>query len=103
GPIMIAQMSGESARAGIWAYLAFIAFISVNVGFLNILPVPLLDGGHFVFILYEGVTRKKIPQKIKFRILQTGMIILFMLMIIVFFNDTARLFKGNDEREENVR
>ncbi|HXK49596.1 MAG TPA: RIP metalloprotease RseP [Clostridiales bacterium] len=103
GPIMIAQMSGESARAGIWAYLAFIAFISVNVGFLNILPVPLLDGGHFMFILYEGITRKKIPQKVKFRILQTGMIILFMLMMIVFFNDTARIFKKNDEGEENVR
>jgi regulator of sigma E protease len=103
GPVLIAQMSGESARAGIWAYLAFIAFISVNVGFLNILPVPLLDGGHFMFILFEGVTRKKIPQKIKFRILQAGMIILFMLMVIVLFNDTARIFDGQENGEESVR
>ncbi len=93
GPILIAQMSGESVKAGIWAYLAFIAFISVNVGFLNILPVPLLDGGHFVMILIEGISGKKIPQRIKFRILQTGMIILLMLMIIVLFNDTARILK----------
>jgi regulator of sigma E protease len=92
GPLMIAQMTGESAKAGIWAYLGFIAFISVNVGFLNLLPLPVLDGGHFGFILYEGITRRKIPQKIKFRILQIGMMLLFLLMIVVIFNDTARIF-----------
>ncbi len=102
GPIMIAQMSGESARAGIWVYLAFIAFISVNIGFLNILPIPLLDGGHFMFILYEGITRRKIPQNIKFRILQAGMLILFILMIIVVINDTGRIINGNDILEEKA-
>jgi regulator of sigma E protease len=91
GPLLIAQMTGESAKAGIWSYLGFIAFISVNVGFLNALPVPILDGGHFMFILYEGITRKKIPQNIKFRILQAGMIILFVLMVILIINDTGRI------------
>ena len=95
GPLMIAQMTGESAKAGIWSYLAFIAFISVNIGFLNILPLPILDGGHFAFILAEGITRKKIPPKIKFKILQVGMLLLFLLMAIVIFNDAARLFTGN--------
>jgi regulator of sigma E protease len=99
GPLLIAQMTGESARAGIWSYLAFIAFISVNIGFLNILPVPILDGGHFMFILAEGVSRKKIPPKIKFKILQAGMLLLFLLMAIVIFNDAARLITGNGNNE----
>ncbi|MBU4485496.1 MAG: RIP metalloprotease RseP [Candidatus Delongbacteria bacterium] len=99
GPLLIAQMTGESAKAGIWAYLSFIAFISVNIGFLNVLPVPLLDGGHFMFILYEGVTRRKIPPKVKFRILQTGMLLLFLLMIIVLFNDTSRLLTKENPAE----
>ncbi|MBN2857685.1 MAG: RIP metalloprotease RseP [Candidatus Delongbacteria bacterium] len=99
GPLMIAQMTGESVRAGIWSYLAFIAFISVNIGFLNLLPVPILDGGHFVFILIEGISRKKIPPKIKFKILQIGMLLLFLLMAIVIFNDAGRLFNGTSENE----
>lgn len=99
GPLLIAQMTGESVRAGIWSYLAFIAFISVNIGFLNILPVPILDGGHFLFILIEGVTRKKIPANIKFKILQAGMLLLFLLMAIVIFNDAARIITGNGNEE----
>jgi regulator of sigma E protease len=104
GPLMIAQMTGESAKAGLWSYLGFIAFISVNVGFLNLLPLPVLDGGHFGFILYEGISRRKIPQRIKFRILQTGMLLLFLLMIIVIFNDTVRIFdSGTSTQEETVK
>jgi regulator of sigma E protease len=99
GPLLIAQMTGESAKAGIWAYLGFIAFISVNVGFLNVLPVPVLDGGHFMFILYEGITRRRIPQNIKFRILQVGMMILFLLMVIVIINDTGRIFSSGNPAE----
>jgi len=99
GPLLIAQMTGESAKAGIWAYLGFIAFISINVGFLNVLPVPVLDGGHFMFILYEGITRRKIPQNIKFRILQVGMMILFLLMVIVIINDTGRILSPDNQSE----
>lgn len=99
GPLMIAQMTGESVRAGIWAYLGFIAFISVNIGFLNLLPIPVLDGGHFIFILAEGISRKKIPPKIKFKILQIGMLLLFILMAIVIFNDAGRIITGNSNNE----
>ncbi len=101
GPLLIAQMTGESVRAGIWAYMGFIAFISVNIGFLNLLPIPILDGGHFVFILAEGISRKKIPPKIKFKILQIGMLLLFILMAVVIFNDAGRLIGKNDRDIEN--
>ncbi|MBN2790409.1 MAG: RIP metalloprotease RseP [Candidatus Delongbacteria bacterium] len=96
GPVMIAQMTGESARAGFWAFLNFLAFISINIGFLNILPIPILDGGHLVFLSIEAVMRKKIPTNIKFRILQVGMILLLFFTMLVMYNDIGRVINGDE-------
>ncbi|MCK5759697.1 MAG: RIP metalloprotease RseP [Candidatus Delongbacteria bacterium] len=96
GPVMIAQMTGESAKAGFWAFLNFLAFISINIGFLNILPIPILDGGHLLFLSVEAVLRRKIPTNIKFRILQAGMILLLLFTMIVLYNDIGRVVNGDD-------
>lgn len=93
GPIFIAQLSGESARGGLANFLAFLAFISVNIGFLNILPFPVLDGGHLVYVLIEAVIRRPLPAKLKLWIQQAGMVLLLLLMVVVMKNDIFRLLK----------
>jgi regulator of sigma E protease len=93
GPILIAQMSGESARGGLVVFLSFLAFISVNIGFLNILPIPVLDGGHLVYIGIEAVIRRPIPNRLKLWIQQAGMILLLLVMVLVMKNDVLRLIQ----------
>ena len=92
GPIMIAQLAGQTAEAGITPFLTFMALLSVNLAFLNILPIPGLDGGHIFIHLIEGVLRR--PLKIKTRIViqQIGMALLLMLMVTVIMQDLTRLF-----------
>ncbi|MAJ44655.1 MAG: RIP metalloprotease RseP [Candidatus Marinimicrobia bacterium] len=92
GPIMIAKMAGESAKAGIWNWLNLMAIISINLAFLNILPIPGLDGGHIFFTAIEGIIQRDLPVRLKLGIQQFGMLLLFSLMIIVIYNDIARLF-----------
>jgi len=92
GPLFIAQMSGQTARSGVIDFLGFIGFISVNIGFLNILPIPVLDGGHLVYIFFEAVTRRKIPFNVKLRIQQVGLALLLLLMVTVFYSDIMRIF-----------
>lgn len=92
GPLFIAQMSGRTARSGVLDFLGFIGFISVNIGFLNILPIPVLDGGHLVYIFLEAVFRRKIPFKIKLRVQQVGLALLLLLMVVVFYSDIMRIF-----------
>jgi len=94
GPILIAKMAGESAKSGFSALFGLLAIISVNLGLLNILPIPALDGGHLVVILIEGIIRKPLSDKIKIRIQQVGMAILLTLIVVVLFNDVVRLFNG---------
>ncbi len=92
GPIMIAKMAGDAARAG-WAYLWYlIAALSSVLAFFNILPIPGLDGGHLVFLIIEGIRGKPIPIKVKLRIQQVGLAILFTLIIFIFYIDISRLF-----------
>lgn len=93
GPILIAQMSGQSARGGLVVFLSFLAFISVNIGFLNILPIPVLDGGHLVYIAVEAVIRRPLPVKLKLWIQQAGMILLLLVMVLVMKNDVMRLIR----------
>ncbi len=95
GPILIAQMSGQSARGGLVVFLSFLAFISVNIGFLNILPIPVLDGGHLVYIGIEAAIRRPLPVKLKLWIQQAGMILLLLVMVLVMKNDVLRLI-GRD-------
>lgn len=91
GPIAIAKWSGESARVGATALFLFIAFISINIGLLNILPVPVLDGGHLAMIVIEAVTRKPISVRIKVAVQQVGMVLLLALMVVIIFNDMGRV------------
>lgn len=91
GPVFIAKLSADSAKGGPLALLGFIAFISINIGFLNILPIPVLDGGHLVLVTLEAVARRPIPTKVKLGIQQFGMIGLLVLMAVVLFNDIGRI------------
>ncbi len=94
GPIMIGQLAGESARMGLDAFLAFMALISINLAILNLLPVPILDGGQFVFLLAEGITRRPLPIKLRERLSMVGMVLIVLLMGLAFSNDIRRLFGG---------
>ncbi len=91
GPIMIAQMAGQEAAQGILNLFYFMALLSINLGFLNLLPIPILDGGNLAFLAVEGITRHP-PTRRQIRIAQQiGIIILGSLMLLIFYNDIARL------------
>ena len=91
GPVMIAKMVGDSAKSGIWTLLTLMAIISINLGFINILPIPGLDGGHALISIIEGISRKKLPAKIKVGIQQAGMLLLLGFIIFVIYNDITRI------------
>ena len=91
GPIMIAQLAGQQAEAGIINLIFFIALLSVNLGIINLLPIPVLDGGHLLFFLIEAVSRRPINLKMREVAQQVGIFILVLLMIFVFYNDIARI------------
>ena len=97
GPIMIGQLAGESARMGLDPFLAFMALISINLAILNLLPVPVLDGGQFLFLLAEAVIRRPLPLKLRERLTAVGMVLIVLLMGLAFSNDIRRLF-GRAER-----
>jgi len=92
GPIMIAQLAGQTAEAGWIPFLTFMALISVNLAFLNILPIPGLDGGHIFIHLIEGIMRRPMTLKARITIQQIGMAFLLMIMVTIIFNDITRLF-----------
>ncbi len=92
GPIFIAQIAGESARAGFATLLFLIAMISVNLAVINILPIPGLDGGHLLVIVIESIIRRPLSIKAKMAIQKVGMAFLLVLMITVIVNDIGRLF-----------
>ncbi len=92
GPIMIAKMAGEQASAGGASFLAFMALLSINLGVLNLLPVPVLDGGHLLFYFLEFIFRRPVPQKIREYAQQIGMVLLLGLMVLAFYNDIIRYF-----------
>ncbi|NRA84756.1 MAG: sigma E protease regulator RseP [Gammaproteobacteria bacterium] len=91
GPISIAKGAGQSADYGIVAFLSFLALISVNLGIINLLPLPVLDGGHLMYYFIELLTGKPVPERIQNVGFQIGAILLFMLMSIAIFNDFTRL------------
>ena len=91
GPVRIAQMAGDTAKSGFGSLLMFAAFLSLNLGLLNIFPFPVLDGGHLVLLGIEGVTRKPISVKLKMAVQQVGMFILLALMLFVIINDFVQI------------
>jgi len=94
GPIMIAKMAGEQASAGGVSFLAFMALLSVNLGILNLLPVPILDGGHLFFFSWELIFRRPVSMKAREIAQQIGLALLIGLMVLAFYNDIVRYFVG---------
>jgi regulator of sigma E protease len=94
GPIFIGQMSGQLARIGLSALFEFMALLSVNLAILNLLPIPVLDGGHLVFLLIEGVRGRPLSVTARMRLTQAGLFLLLGLMVLVFTNDILRIFGG---------
>ena len=91
GPVAIAQLSGESARLGWIALLSLMASISLNLGLLNLLPIPVLDGGHIFIMALEGVSRRDFSVRVKEKMLLAGFVVLMMLMVTVIYNDLTRI------------
>ncbi|MBQ3368329.1 RIP metalloprotease RseP [bacterium] len=90
GPIMIFDISKRAADAGVRYFLAIMAMISINLGLINLFPIPVLDGGYVVMYGLEGIFRQTIPQKIKEKALMVGLFLLCALMVFAIFNDFAR-------------
>jgi regulator of sigma E protease len=93
GPVGIAQFTGQVAGEGIIPLLSFTAFLSINLGLVNLLPIPALDGGRLVFITLEGIRRKAMDIKLENRIHQVGFTLLLALMAIITVNDIFRIFR----------
>ena len=91
GPILIAQLAGQQAKAGILSLVIFMAVISINLVILNVLPIPVLDGWHILIFLIEGVTRKPVSLKLRERAQQVGIFIIILIMLLVFYNDLSRI------------
>ncbi|HEU5170718.1 MAG TPA: RIP metalloprotease RseP [Gemmatimonadales bacterium] len=92
GPILIAQEAGQAARLGLDVFLRFMGLISINLAILNLLPIPVLDGGQFLLLLAEGVLRRPLPLKLRERLTALGLVFVVLLMVLAFSNDIRRLF-----------
>jgi regulator of sigma E protease len=94
GPILIAKIAGERMEAGWVNFLYFMGVLSVNLGILNLLPIPILDGGHLVFFSVEAILRKPLNLRTMEILQQIGLVLLGTLMVFVFYNDLVRVFSG---------
>jgi regulator of sigma E protease len=92
GPMMIADMANKAAQTGGSTFLMLLAVVSINLGILNLLPIPVLDGGHLMFYTIEAIIRRPVPQKVREYAQQAGMIMLVGLMVLAFYNDIIRYF-----------
>jgi regulator of sigma E protease len=91
GPIAMAQMAGDSVESGFEAFVAFLALISISLGIMNLLPIPILDGGHVVMHSIEAIRKKELSEKAQMISVQVGLMFLISLMALAFFNDIGRL------------
>jgi regulator of sigma E protease len=91
GPVAIAGLSGEAAQAGWIQLFSLMAMISLNLGLLNLMPIPVLDGGHIFILALEGLSRRDFSMKVKEKMLLGGFVLLLMLMVTVIYNDLARI------------
>jgi regulator of sigma E protease len=91
GPIGIAEMSGNAAETGWISLFTLMAMISLNLGLLNLMPIPVLDGGHILILALEGVSRRDFSMKVKEKMLMVGFVLLLTLMVTVIYNDLTRL------------
>lgn len=93
GPVAIAELSGSAAQLGWLPLFALMSMISLNLGMLNLMPIPVLDGGHIAILALEGVSRRDFSIKVKERILFAGFALIMLLMVTVIYNDVTRLFR----------
>jgi len=91
GPILIAQLAGQQAKAGILSLVIFMAVISINLVILNVLPIPVLDGGHIMIFLIEAIRGKPVSLKLRERAQQIGIFLIILIMLLVFYNDLSRI------------
>jgi regulator of sigma E protease len=91
GPILIAQMSGQVARLGLDWFLNFLAFFSVSLAVLNLLPIPVLDGGQAVFLIAEAVLRRPLSLQLRMRLTQVGFLVIIGIMALALVNDVLRI------------
>jgi regulator of sigma E protease len=94
GPIFIGQLSGQMAQIGLAPFLAFIALFSINLAVLNLLPIPVLDGGRLVFLLAEAVRGRPLSRAVRLRLSQVGVVVLVAIMLLALTNDLLRVFGG---------
>lgn len=94
GPVTIVKESGRAAELGVTAYLMFMALLSVNLGILNLLPIPILDGGHLLLFFVEGINGKPLNEKVVIFVHRIGYLLLITLMAFALFNDFIRLFNN---------
>ena len=91
GPVGIAQLSGSAATTGWIALFTLMAMISINLGILNLLPIPVLDGGHIFVMGLEGIARRDFSVQLKERIMLAGFVVIMTLMVTVIYNDLTRV------------
>ena len=91
GPVGIAQLSGEAARTDFLSVLSLMAVLSLNLGLINLMPVPVLDGGHITIMALEGIARRDFSMQVKEKMLLAGFVVLMMLMVTVIYNDLTRV------------
>ncbi len=91
GPITIAQIAGETATYGLDVYLSFLAILSISLGVLNLLPIPVLDGGHLMYYMIEAVIRRPVPLRLQELGLQLGLLLISGIMVLAIYNDVSRL------------
>lgn len=91
GPITIAQVAGETASYGLEVYLGFLAILSISLGVLNLLPIPVLDGGHLLYYSVEAIIRRPVPERIQAMGLQLGLLLISGVMVLAVYNDVSRL------------
>lgn len=91
GPITIAQVANATAQSGLESFIGFIALLSISLGVLNLLPIPVLDGGHLLYYFVELIAGRPVPERIQVLGLQMGMFLIFSIMILAFYNDLTRL------------
>jgi regulator of sigma E protease len=94
GPVAIADFAGQSARLGWLSFVSFLALMSISLGVLNLLPVPVLDGGHIMYYLVEAVTGRPVSQRLVEVGQRVGIAVLATLMLVAFYNDIQRLITG---------
>ncbi len=91
GPITIAQVANATAQSGLESFIGFIALLSISLGVLNLLPIPVLDGGHLLYYLVELISRRPVPERVQVWGMQMGMFLIVSVMLLAFYNDLTRL------------